>query len=33
MLHDANYSLLQLLGKSDDFDLINQLFANFCVGK
>ena len=29
----AHNKLLAILGQNDDFDLVNELFKNFCVGK
>ena len=29
----AHNKLLGILGQNDDFDLVNELFKNFCVGK
>ena len=29
----SHNKLLGILGQNDDFDLVNELFKNFCVGK
>ena len=32
-LKSAHDKLLSIIGKNKDFDLINELFKKFCVGK
>jgi tRNA modification GTPase len=32
-LHDALNNILELLGEKKDFNFINEMFKNFCLGK
>lgn len=32
-LQNANESLLKILGKIQNYDLITEIFKNFCLGK